>query len=569
MKKLSLFFFLAILFFSCVKKENKLFKQLPSFKTNVDFNNTLIYKEDFNIFTYRNYYNGGGVGLGDINNDGLLDIYFTSNLNKNKLYLNKGNFEFEDITKNANVGGEKSWSTGVSLTDINGDGYLDIYVSNSGDIKGDNKQNELFINNGNLTFTEKAEEYGLDDKGYSTHAAFFDYDNDGDLDCYLLNNTIKSIGIGFDLVKGQRKIPDELGGNKLLRNDDNFFVDVSESAGIYTSKIGFGLGVTIGDINLDGWQDMFISNDFFEKDYLYINNKDGTFSESLEDYMNEISMGSMGADMADINNDGFSEIFVTEMLPKRHDSLMSKAVFDSWDKYQFSLNQGYFHQFSRNALQLNNQNGSFSDISRITGVDATDWSWGALIFDMDNDGLKDIFVANGIYKDLLDQDYVNFLANPSIISNLIKSEDEPIMKLIDMMPSEALPNFAFKNNGNLSFENVTHKFGFDEPTFSNGSAYSDLDNDGDLDIILNNVNMESSLYENKTNEILTDNNFISFSFNSSDKLYSTTSSGFSSASFLKSIASASKSATILSKERLYTTLDFTAPVSGSGLPGTK
>ena len=294
-----------------------------------------------------------------------------------------------------------------------------------------------------------------------------------------------------------------MGGNKLLRNDDNFFVDVSESAGIYTSKIGFGLGVTIGDINLDGWQDMFISNDFFEKDYLYINNKDGTFSELLEDYMNEISMGSMGADMADINNDGFSEIFVTEMLPERHDRLMSKAVFDSWDKYQFSLNQGYFHQFSRNALQLNNQNGSFSDISRITGVDATDWSWGALIFDMDNDGLKDIFVANGIYKDLLDQDYVNFLANPSVISNLIKSEDEPIMKLIDMMPSEALPNFAFKNNGNLSFENVTHKFGFDEPTFSNGSAYSDLDNDGDLDIVLNNVNMESLLYENKTNELLT------------------------------------------------------------------
>ena len=212
-----------------------------------------------------------------------------------------------------------------------------------------------------------------------------------------------------------------MGGNKLLRNDDNFFVDISESAGIYTSKIGFGLGVTIGDINLDGWQDMFISNDFFEKDYLYINNKDGTFSELLEDYMNEISMGSMGADMADINNDGFSEIFVTEMLPERHDRLMSKAVFDSWDKYQFSLNQGYFHQFSRNALQLNNQNGSFSDISRITGVDATDWSWGALIFDMDNDGLKDIFVANGIYKDFIHQHNVNFLANPSIISNLIKS----------------------------------------------------------------------------------------------------------------------------------------------------
>jgi len=510
---------LFVIFCSCTNNisQESLFQKVSPYSSGLNFVNNLEYTEELNPYTYRNFYNGGGIGIGDINNDSLPDIFFSGNLVSNKLFLNQGGLNFKDISSIAGIESEGVWSTGVSMVDINADGLLDIYVCKSGPPEGKRRYNELFINNGDLTFSEMAKDYGLDNKGLSTHAAFFDYDNDGDLDCYLLNNTIKSIGIGFDLVKGQRKIPDELGGNKLLRNDDNFFVDVSESAGIYTSKIGFGLGVTIGDINLDGWQDMFISNDFFEKDYLYINNKDGTFSESLEDYMNEISMGSMGADMADINNDGFSEIFVTEMLPKRHDRLMSKAVFDSWDKYQFSLNQGYFHQFSRNALQLNNQNGSFSDISRITGVDATDWSWGALIFDMDNDGLKDIFVANGIYKDLLDQDYVNFLANPSVISNLIKSEDEPIMKLIDMMPSEALPNFAFKNNGNLSFENVTHKFGFDEPTFSNGSAYSDLDNDGDLDIVLNNVNMESLLYENKTNEILTDNNFISFSFNSSNK----------------------------------------------------
>ena len=381
----------------------------------------------------------------------------------------------------------------------------------SGPPGGLRRNNELFINNGDLTFTERSKEFGLDNEGLSTHAAFFDFDNDGDLDCYLLNNTIKSIGIGFDRVKDLRNIASNE-GNKLLRNDDGFFVDVSDEAGIYTSEIGFGLGVTVGDINLDGWSDLFISNDFFEKDYLYINNQDGSFTESLENYLNEISMGSMGADMADLNNDGFSEIFVTEMLPDRHDRRVSKAVFDSWDKYQFSLAQGYYHQFNRNALQLNNQNNSFSEISRISGLDATDWSWGALIFDMNNDGNKDIFVANGIYKDLLDQDYVNFLANPSIISNMIKSEREPVKKLIDMIPSEPLSNFAFENLGSFKFNNSTNEFGLDNKTFSNGSAYGDFDNDGDLDLVVNNVNMLANIYENKST-----NNWISFSFNSNSK----------------------------------------------------
>ncbi|GIR73159.1 MAG: hypothetical protein CM15mP75_6710 [Flammeovirgaceae bacterium] len=399
----------------------------------------------------------------------------------------------------------------VSVVDINSDGYLDIYVCKSGPPGGKRRYNELFINNGDLTFTEKAKEYGLDNEGLSTHAAFFDYDKDGDLDCYLLNNTIRSIGIGIDLVKDLRlKGSDK--GNKFLRNDDGKFVDVSDEVGIYTSEIGFGLGVTIGDLNLDGWQDMYISNDFFEKDYLYINNQDGTFKESLEEYLSEISMGSMGADMADINNDSYPEIFVSEMLPERHDRRVSKAVFESWDKYQLSLSQGYYNQFNRNVLQLNNADGSFSEISRITGMDATDWSWGALIFDMDNDGLKDIFVANGIYKDLLDQDYVNFLANPSIISNMIKSESEPIRKLIDMIPTEPIGNYAFKNNGNLSFSNVSSQFGLDEPSFSNGSAYSDLDNDGDLDLVINNVNMKASIYKNNSEK-----NWVSFSFNSSGK----------------------------------------------------
>ena len=512
MRKIFFYFLIISGFISCnSKKENTLFELLPSSKTNVYFQNNLEYTEELNPYTYRNFYNGGGVGIGDFNNDSLQDIFFTGNLVSNKLYLNKGNFEFEDITDKSGLNSKDIWSTGVSVVDINHDGFLDIYVCKSGPPGGERRNNELFINNGDLTFTESSKTYGLDNEGLSTHAAFFDFDNDGDLDCYLLNNTIKSIGIGLDMVKDLRKI-DSNQGNKLLRNDNGFFVDISKEAGIYTSDIGFGLGVTIGDINLDGWSDMFISNDFFEKDYLYINNQNGTFSESLENYLNEISMGSMGADMADLNNDGFSEIFVTEMLPDRHDRRVSKAVFDSWDKYQFSLNQGYFHQFNRNALQLNNQNNSFSEISRITGLDATDWSWGALIFDMDNDGNKDVFVANGIYKDLLDQDYVNFLANPSIISNMIKSEKEPVKKLIDMIPSEPLTNFAFKNLGSLKFDNVSEEFGFDNKTFSNGSAYGDFDNDGDLDLVINNVNMLSNIYENKSS-----NNWISFSFDSSSK----------------------------------------------------
>jgi len=498
-----------IILSACSKsKEDKLFELIPTQKSNITFNNTLDYTEELNPYTYRNFYNGGGVAIGDFNNDSLQDIFFTGNLVSNKLYLNRGELYFDDITEQSGLMSSGVWSTGVSVVDINSDGYLDIYVCKSGPPGGERRYNELFINNGDLTFTERAKEYGLDNEGLSTHAAFFDFDKDGDLDCYLLNNTIRSIGIGIDLVKDLRlNISDK--GNKFLRNDNGKFVDISNEAGIFTSEIGFGLGVTIGDLNLDGWQDMYISNDFFEKDYLYINNQDGTFKESIEEYLTEISMGSMGADMADINNDSYPEIFVSEMLPERHDRRVSKAVFDSWDKYQLSISQGYFNQFNRNVLQLNNADGSFSEISRITGVDATDWSWGALIFDMDNDGLKDIFVANGIYKDLLDQDYVNFLANPSIISNMIKSEREPIKKLIDMIPTESVGNYAYKNNGDLSFSDVSSQFGLDMPSFSNGSAYSDLDNDGDLDLIINNVNMPASIYRNNSK-----NNWVSFSFNS-------------------------------------------------------
>lgn len=495
-------------------KSDFLFELKSSDETGISFENKLTYSEEVNPYTFKNFYNGGGVAIGDLNNDGLPEILFAGNLVSNKLYRNNGNLNFTDITESSGLSIESSWSTGVSFVDINGDGLLDIYICKSGPPSGEYRHNTLYINQGDFRFTEESKKYGLDNLGLSTHASFFDYDKDGDLDCYLLNNSIKSVG-GYDFIKDQRLKPDTLGGNKLMENQDGFFVDVSQQAGIYSSAIGFGLGVTISDVNADNWPDVYVSNDFFERDYLYINNQDGTFTESLEDYLTEISMGSMGADIADINNDGHQEIFVTEMLPDRHDRLMSKASFEQWDKYQLAVENGYYHQFGRNVLQLNNGNGSYSDISRLTGTDATDWSWGALIFDMDNNGYKDIFVANGIYKDLLDQDYINFMANPAEISRMLKQKGEAIKELIDMIPSEPLSNYAFSNQGELELVNKADEWGLGQKGFSNGSAYGDLDNDGDLDLVLNNANMPAFIYENRSDS--KGNNYLSVKLTGSEK----------------------------------------------------
>ena len=497
-----LFLFLQCLLLLSCKNENAglkvkgtLFSEMTSDKTGILFANNLKYDEKFNIYTYRNFYNGGGVAIGDINNDGLSDIYFSANMGPNKLYLNKGNFVFEDISATAGVEGTMTWSTGVTMADVNADGFLDIYVCNSGDIIGERKQNELFINNGNGTFSEKAKEYGLDDKGYSTHAVFFDYDKDGDLDMYLLNNSYQAIG-SFNLKNNVRNVRDPEGGDKLFRNDGNKFTDVSIQAGIYGSVIGFGLGVTVGDINMDGWPDIYVSNDFFERDYIYMNNGNGTFREDLTNQMKSISVASMGADMADVNNDCYPDVFVTEMLPGLDRRLKTKTTFEDWDKYQYNIENDYYHQFTRNMLHLNQQGRGFKEIGRFAGVHATDWSWGALINDFDNDGWKDLFVSNGIYQDLTDQDFLNFIGSEEAMKSIIKGNKVDYKKLIDAIPSEPISNYFFKNVDGASFVNKAKEYGLDKVSHSNGAAYGDLDNDGDLDLVVNNVNMPAFVYQN-------------------------------------------------------------------------
>ncbi|MEY4384387.1 MAG: hypothetical protein RI995_1929, partial [Bacteroidota bacterium] len=476
-------------------------------QTGIDFVNRSLEKKEFNIFNYRNFYNGGGVAIGDINNDGLSDVFVTSNFEDNKLYLNKGDFKFQDITQASGIVGKKFWSTGVTFADVNGDGNMDIYVCNSG--SRDERGNQLYLNEGTKNgiphFKEVAKEAGLLDGGFSTHAAFFDYDRDGDLDMYLLNNSFTPIDkLGYMNLRETR---DGLGGDKLFRNDSPSksvlkFTDVSEQAGIYGSLIGFGLGITIGDVNNDNWPDIYISNDFYERDYLYINQHNGTFKEDLENQMPHISLSSMGADIADINDDGNLDIFVTDMLPGDDYRLKTTSIFEGHNLVKLKEERGFWHQYMRNNLHLNNGDDTFSEIGQFSGVHATDWSWGALIFDMDNDGSKDIFVANGIAKDLTDQDFVDFLADRSNMQQMLNGKKFDYKEFVDKISSVPIPNYAFKNHGNLKFKNVVEDWGLKGPGFSNGSAYGDLDNDGDLDLIVNNVNAPLSVYKNKATEKL-------------------------------------------------------------------
>jgi hypothetical protein len=494
-----------------------MFTLLPSDYTDLEFENTLVDETDFNVFKYRNYYNGGGVAIGDVNNDGLPDVYLVANQRPNKLFLNQGDFRFQDITDRAEVAGTHNWSTGVCLVDINGDQRLDIYVCNSGNIEGDNRTNELFVNQGTgadgiPSFIEGATEYGIDNPGFSTHAAFFDYDLDGDLDLYVLNNAFRAMS-SFDLSNNLRHEPDPYGGDRLYRNDNHRFVDVSDEAGIHRSVIGFGLGVSVGDINNDRWADIYVANDFFERDYLYINNQDGTFTEKLEDMIQHISLSSMGGDIADLNNDGFLDIFATDMLPEDDYRLKTTFNFESFGFNKKKIEWGYYHQFSQNVLQLNRgftpgHQILFSEIGLLAGVAETDWSWGALIVDLNNDGLKDIFVSTGIFRDVTDQDYLVYLMKKENIRKILQGDRINFPELIRKIPSTKLSNYAFRNNGDLTFTNLAEEWGLDIPSFSNGVAYGDLDGDGDNDLVINNVNQPAFVFRNEADS-LTNNHYLS------------------------------------------------------------
>jgi hypothetical protein len=482
---------LLLCFISCSKEEETpttLFSKLSSYSTNIDFKNIVKETPEFNFLNYTYIYNGGGVAVGDINNDGLEDLFFTSNHGDNKLYLNEGDFEFDDITETANITTKTGWTTGVTMVDINNDGWLDIYVCKSGSLNSHpNRRNKLFINQKNNTFKESSRQYGLDHIGFSTQAYFFDFDNDDDLDMYLVNHR-KDFS--------NSKIKEPYNSDQLFRNDGSHFTNVTKPSGILNK--GWGLSASIGDFNNDSLLDVFVANDFFDPDYLYINQGDGTFKDEALTYFNHISTNSMGSDFADINNDLLPDLIVLDMMAEDHIRSKENMATMSISNFNNLVNKGYHYQYMSNVLQLNNGNTTFSEIGQLSGISKTDWSWAPLIIDFDNDGFNDLFITNGIQNDLTNQDFRNQMKSEGRATKKIAFKDAK--KLI---PSEKLSNYSFKNNTDLTFKNSTKKWGLDEEINSNGAAYADLDNDGDLDLIINNQDEKASIYKNNSR-----NNFI-------------------------------------------------------------
>ncbi len=494
---------LGVILFGCNQSNKKKFYKLDSDDTGIFFNNVNAENEQINIFTYEYLYNGGGVAIGDINNDGLSDIYFSSNNLENRLYLNKGNFKFEDITSLSGAGCQKGWKTGVSMVDVNADGWLDIYVCRSADGDPNNRKNSLLINNGDLTFTDRASDYGLDDESYSTQSVFFDYDRDGDLDAFLLNHSLLQISNSFNIKAINRVDRYPHVGNKLLRNDNGQFVDVSDSSGIYGPASNYGLGVGVSDFNNDGWPDLYISNDYVDSDKLLINDQQGKFIMATDSMLSQISQFSMGLDIADLNRDGNMDIMTLDMLPE--DNKRQKLLFGPEHYYVYSMMQknGYSNQCMRNMLHLNNGNGSFSEIGQIAGISNTDWSWSALFADFDNDGFQDLFVSNGYKRDFTNHDFLNYKADQEI--KITQKKEGIYTEMIKKIPSSKPTNYLFKNSGGYQFNDVSAEWGFDEGGLTHGAAYADLDNDGDLDMILNNMDETAGIYRNNIGDQLKNN----------------------------------------------------------------
>lgn len=477
--------------------EEPLFTLLTPEDTGIAFENTVVEQEGFNVLEYEYFYNGAGVAAGDINNDGLPDLFFSANMVADRLYLNKGDLTFEDITERAGLENAPTWTTGVTMADVNADGWLDIYVCRSGNVASDRRRNVLYINNGDLSFTEQAAEYGLDRSTYSNHAAFFDYDRDGDLDAYLLNHSIRRYSkFVVDYMRNQR---DSLAGDMLLRNDDGWFTDVSEEAGIIGNPLGFGLAAIVSDINRDGWLDLYVSNDYIEDDYLYINQQNGAFAESIRSYLTHTSYSSMGADIADINNDGVVDIVTLDMLAEDH---YRQKILKGPEDYRFYAKMredGFHEQYMRNMLHIS-QDGRYLEVGQLAGISNTDWSWAALLADFDLDGYKDLFITNGYLRDYTNLDFLKTTLVDAFREASARGETLSSLDMVQRMPSTKLKNYVFRNQGDWTFANHTEAWGMDQPTVSSGAAVADLDADGDLDVIVNNINEPAFVYRNEATD---------------------------------------------------------------------